>query len=190
LRTALREIWGEAFNFASLGGFLTLGRTGFVALHSHAPTGYDRRRHLYVCMPHIGIGTDGKLGACERPGLPGVSKACGALIAFHGELMSGELDLTLAMHDIEQSLLKTRLVKILEWGAKPDLGNMTKVAELAIRSDLEREIAATVDTNEVDYAVFTGVQIHAPGGQNFVWPNVSYAVIGGKRHSLNLTGDS
>jgi hypothetical protein len=138
-------------------------------------------------MPHIGIGNDGKLGACERPGLTGVSKACGALIAFHHDLLSGELDLTLAMHDIEQSLLKTRLVKLLEWGATPDLGNLTKVAELAIRSDLEREIAATVDTNEVDYAVFTGVQIHAPGGQNFVWPNVSYAVVDGKRHSLALS---
>lgn len=52
----VREAWGEAFNFSSLGGMLTLGTAGFTAAHYHAPIVDGRERYVYFVMPHIEIG--------------------------------------------------------------------------------------------------------------------------------------
>ncbi len=41
----IQKIWGEAFNFSSLGGMLFLGKTGFNAAHRHAPL-YQGRENL------------------------------------------------------------------------------------------------------------------------------------------------
>lgn len=186
VRSSIHEIWGEAFNFSSLGGMLTLGRTGFGAFHAHAPTDYDKRRHVYYAMPHIGIGPDGQLGASSRRGMSQTSKACGALFAFAAELEQERFESPLDMHDIEQSLLKKRLLEHLSNGDTPDAADMVRLAEQVIRTDLLHEIQATVDSEQVDYAVFTGIQIHGPDLQDYVFPVSSAVWINGESQKLTL----
>lgn len=186
VRASIDEVWGEAFNFSSLAGMLTLGRTGFGAFHAHAPTDYDRRRHVYYAMPHIGIGEDGALGATSRRGMSEISKACGALFAFAAQLEQGWFEPPLDMHDIEQSLLSRRLLASMNKGDAPGPSDLAKLAETVIRTDLMHEIKATVDPAQVDYAVFTGIQIHGPDHRDYVFPVSSTVCIKGDSQELSL----
>lgn len=186
VRATINEVWGEAFNSSSLGGMLTLGRTGFGAFHAHAPTDYDKLRHVYYAMPHIGIGADGQLGSTSRRGMSQTSKACGALFAFADELEQEWFEPPLDMHDIEQSLLKKRLLDHLSNGDTPDAVDIVRLTESVIRADLLYEIQATVDSAQVDYAVFTGIQIHGPDRQDYVFPVSSAVWINGESQSLTL----
>ena len=51
----LQKVWGEAFNFSSLGGMLFLGKTGFTAAQHHAPVDGGRERYVYFALAHIAI---------------------------------------------------------------------------------------------------------------------------------------
>lgn len=125
-------------------------------------------------MPHIAIDSDGKIGAISRPGRPGASSACGALIACTSHLKAEGLEAnckTPGVHDPlepEYSILKQRLARRLRHeGADPaklDLVSVTKAAERTITSDLEYLVEKAVDTKKADYAVFTGVQVRRGGG--------------------------
>ena len=186
LGVLVEEAWGEAFNFASLAGLPTLGKTGFGAAHHHAPVENGRERYLYIAMPHIGIGGDGSIGACERRGRPGRSSACGALSALQAELAGGALRLAIDPNDVEQSILKAKLVEHLAFGTIPDLLELTRVAERAILAELETMIGLTVDGEPVDYAVLTGIQIHGPGFSDYVRPGESYVFIEGERRAISF----
>lgn len=182
----VREAWGEAFNFSSLGGMLTLGAAGFRAAHHHAPLVGGRERYAHFAMAHIAIGAEGQLGRCFRAGRPEPSSACGALVGFHAELSSGRVNLELDPDDVEFSILKQRLVRRLDWGASPDLVELTREAHAQILDDLERMIGLTVDEDTADWAVLTGVQIHAPDGGTLLWPGTLYAVVEGQRQELQI----
>lgn len=178
--------WGEAFNFSSLAGLLTLGRTGFAAASSHAPRTGGRERFVYVTMPHIGVDRDGAIGRVQRRGQSEPTTACGALMALGEELSAGALATELDPDDIEQSLLRRRLAPLLAPHAADgalSIAEITRLARRAILEDLERLIAAA-DMSAVDYAVFSGVQIHTPG-QELVWPAEAYVVTGGRRDDLS-----
>jgi hypothetical protein len=180
------DAWGEAFNFSSLAGMLFLGKTGFSAAHHHAPTENGRERYVYFAMAHIGIGPNGEIGWCERLGRTDESYACGALWGFKGELEAGVVNAARDQDDIEQSILKSRMLKKLEWGEKPDFVRLTKVAYEVIREDLERMIDLTVDRSLADYGVLTGIQIHAEGRKQYIWPGELYTVVQGEKRSLSL----
>jgi hypothetical protein len=73
---------------------------------------------------------------------------------------------------------------------------VTKAAEKAITADLERLVAAAVDPAKADYAVITGVEVHNwatdlkdPAGASIeiLYPTQAYAVIQGKKYTLDLT---
>lgn len=188
-RTLTREVfnvWGEPFEFSSLAGMIFCGKTGFGAFHHHSPVDGGRERYVYFAMPHIAIGPNGEIGQCTRPSRPGTSSACGALVAFHGELTSGTVDLQPNPDDNEQTLLKSHMLKAMPFGEVPDLASLTHVAHKVILNDLERMIGLTVNTDEADYVVLTGVQIHGPEGAQFVWPGTMYAVVSGERHDVTL----
>jgi hypothetical protein len=180
------EGWGEAFNFSSLAGMLFLGKTGFGAAHGHAPRIGGRQRYLYLVAPHIAIGQEGVCGECHRIGQTGPSHACGALCGFLGELEAGRADAALDPDDIEQSLLKARLLQHLHWGQVPTLVELTRLTHDVILADLERMIDLTVDTETADYAVLSGVQIHGPEGAALFWPKMQYAVIQGTRRPFSF----
>jgi hypothetical protein len=181
VRHAVQERWGEAFDMSSLAGVLLLGRTGFLAAHDHAPLEGGKERYLYVAMPHVGYGPSGEVGKAFRLGRPGLSSACGALVAFRRELESGRVDPTLNQDDLEQSLIRIRLLKHLQFGHVPDLVELTRATHDVILEDLERTVASTTDPASCDYGVVTGVLLHAPNGRTWIWPGAVYAVVDGKR---------
>ena len=184
LVTRIIEVWGEAFNFSSLAGMLFLGKTGFSAAYHHAPRRDGRERYVHFALPHIAIGEDGEIGYTIRPGHGERSSACGALMAFRDELISGQVDIDLDPNDIEQSLLKHRLFPKIRYGDVPDLVYLTQLAQEAITEDLERMVSLLVDPDRSDYAVLTGIQIHGPEDRSYVWPGQLYAVVDGQCQSL------
>jgi len=180
------ECWGEAFNFSSLAGMLFLGRTGFNAAHHHAPTENGRERYVYIAMAHMGLGPNGEIGWCERAGRSDESHACGALWDFKDELEAGRVNADLDPYDVEQSLLKARILKRLRWGEKPNFVRLTRIAYDVIREDLERMVRLTVDQKRADFGVLTGIQVHAPGRRQYIWPGEMYAVVRGEKQTLSL----
>ncbi len=169
------KVWGEVFNFSSLAGSLTIGKTGFAAASSHAPIIDGLERYVFIAMPHIAISKDGEIGVVYREGREGASHACGALEAIVNEIEGGKLRLQLDMDDIEQSILKTKIFEKLNYGEKPDLVSITKITHEIICEDLERLIDVA-EKEPFDYAVLTGVLIHGPDETNYVYPQLSYAV--------------
>jgi Limiting CO2-inducible proteins B/C beta carbonyic anhydrases len=182
----VRDRWGEAFNFSSLGGMLTLGTAGFRAAHYHAPIVDGRERYVYVVMPHIGVGADGALGTCLRAGRHGSSVACGALTSLLGELNQGALDLDIDPDNIEYSVLKRLVAARIRPGDVADIAELTISMSTLIVEELERMIALTVDVAIADYAVLTGVQIHRPVEGSMVWVNQLYARVNGARRSIRM----
>lgn len=181
----IENTWGEVFMFSSLGGMLTLGKTGFLAAHRHAPIEGDRERYVYYALPHIAIDAQGEFGLYHRPGRRDASHTCGALAAFQHELASKSLQLAVDPDDLEQSVLKRHLLGKLRYGDVPDLVSLTRIAYTVILEELERMIRLTVDPMRSDYGLFTGIQIHVPEGRHFVWPGRDYVVVDGKQLSLS-----
>ncbi|MFV9672492.1 MAG: hypothetical protein ACNYZH_04640 [Acidimicrobiia bacterium] len=182
----VERVWGPAFSFAGLAGMVTAGRTGLSATIHHAPIENGRRRFVIYAMAHIAIDAGGTIGRLERPGIPEPSSACGALVAFSEELRKGTLVVEFDRYDTEQSLLKHRLLPLIEYGNVPDLVDLTKLTVTAIEEDL-REILRSLEDEwkesgqaiPADEAIFSGIQIHGPDGANFVWPVTSHVEVGG-----------
>lgn len=175
LKRSVMETWGESFNLSSLAGLFTAGKTGLMAAMHHAPHEDDRERYVFYAFPHIAVDGEGRIGVCRRKGMLRDSVACGALNAFQKEIAGGRVNLSIDNGDIEQSLLKMRLIKEIPYGSVPDLLHLTFLTRQVIQNDLEAELHAVVDMGRSDYAVITGVQIHGPNG-NYIWPSASYAV--------------
>lgn len=203
LKKMVEQVYGASFTTTGLGGVLTCGQTGIAAGLSHSPVcNTDKKeRYVFFSYPHIGVHPD--IGQIPRKGRVDHGTACGALIkCMHDLRKEGLADnkKTPGVHDpvdIEYSILKQRMARtICAEGLDPrvmDLADVTKVAEKRITQDLETLIRETVDTKKADYAVFTGVQIHAwkkPDAyykNEYIWPRKSYACIDGKRTELDLS---
>ncbi|MGD9850739.1 MAG: hypothetical protein AB7T38_05695 [Nitrospirales bacterium] len=180
----LHNAWNGAFNFSSLAGMLYLGVTGFQAAHHHAPNTDGRERYVYFAFPHIAIDESGNPGKCRRSGRQALSQACGALLKILEDCSQGAVSLDLNPDDLEQSLLKQRLLGKFGFADIPDLVMLTKMTQQIIREDLERMIQLTVDPGKTDYGVFTGVQIHGPAHKDWIWVETSYVVVDGMRKPL------
>jgi hypothetical protein len=181
---AATEVWGYPFCLTGLGGLILAGKTGFGAALSHAPNPGGRERYVFMAGPHIAIGEDGAAGVCSRPDRSGPSTACGALAAALKELQSGEIGPIDDADDVEIGWLRRRLG---EAAAGKEIGNLFELTHLThevIAGDLERLLPQVVDTSTTDYAVATGIQIHAPGNKNMIQPKSFYAVINGERQEV------
>jgi len=185
VRSIIKHVWGEAFNFSSLAGMFTAGKTGLKAAMHHAPRVEGRERYVFYVVPHIAVNEDGKTGFCKRRGIKDESSACGALCLFLDELYSGKLHIKIDEEDIEESLIKRRLIKEINYGDIPSLLELTKITRKVIQEDLEHAIGKVVDTAKSDYSVLTGIQIHAPDA-NYIWPADSYVVMNGEKQALNV----
>jgi len=190
--------WGDAFNMTSLGGMLTLGKTGMRAAMAHSPVDNDgRERYFFMAFPHVSVDTAG-VGTCTRPGRTRPSKACGALAAFTNELKSGKASAQDDPLDPEYSFMKAALLDLIPAGTAPDLLEVTKTAAQASQDQLEKLVAATVDPAKADYALFVGVLVHEQdvrpknakvigAGRQYldqVWPTAFYSVVGGRKKDL------
>ncbi|OGQ94353.1 MAG: hypothetical protein A2521_13150 [Deltaproteobacteria bacterium RIFOXYD12_FULL_57_12] len=185
LRSVIKHMWGEAFNLSSLAGMFTAGKTGLKAAMHHAPVVDGKERYIFYAIPHIAIEADGRLGICCREGREEESTACGALNAFQKEMASGKLDLTLHGDDMEQSLLKTRLLRDIPYGHVPDLLELTKITQAAIQADIEHILEAVIQKDKCDYGLAAGIQVHGPKA-NYVWPAACYVVVNGEKIELNI----
>ncbi len=185
MRSIVKHIWGEAFNLSSLAGMFFAGKTGLKAALHHSPIDGGQERYVFYAMPHIAIDEKGNMGRCRRDGREDASTACGALAAFQKEMEGGRLEIGMDYEDVEQSLIRMRLIRKIPYGHVPDLLELTKIALSAIQEDLESTLGAVVEAGRNDYAVMTGIQVHGPRG-NYVWPTTSYAVVEGVRKDIKL----
>ena len=176
LRSIIKHMWGEAFNLSSLAGMFFAGQTGLAAAMHHSPVAGGKERYVFYALPHIAIDAEGHLGSCKRAGREGESTACGALNAFQKELSGGHLNLSIDESDLEQSLLKRRLLREIPYGHVPDLLELTKITQKVVQKDIEYALNTIVDRRKSDYAVISGVQIHGPE-HNYVWVASCYAVV-------------
>ena len=71
--------------------------------------------------PHIAVGTAGQIGEIFRSGREKISSACGALIAFNGQIASDKLNMDFNPLDTEMSLLRQSVLSKLSYGQKPTL---------------------------------------------------------------------
>ncbi|MBI5408481.1 MAG: hypothetical protein HZA14_03855 [Nitrospirae bacterium] len=185
LRSVIKHMWGEAFNFSSLAGMFFAGKTGLAAAMHHAPIEGGKERYVFYALPHIAIDAEGHIGICRRTGREGASVACGALNAFQKEMASGKVNITMDNEDVEQSLIRMRLLREIPYGHVPDLLELTKITQAAIQADLEITINKVVNIGKSNYAVITGIQINGPDS-NYVWPAACYAVVNGVKTELKI----
>ncbi|MBI5739585.1 MAG: hypothetical protein HZA16_02590 [Nitrospirae bacterium] len=185
LRSIIKHMWGEAFNLSSLAGMFFAGKTGLAAAMHHAPIEGGKERYVFYALPHIAIDAEGHIGICKRMGREGESVACGALNAFQKEMAGGRVNLMMDNEDVEQSLIRMRLLREIPYGHVPDLLELTRITQAAIQADLENTITKVVDVKKSNYAVITGIQIHG-ADINYIWPSSCYAVVDGERISLRV----
>lgn len=162
-RRDVRRRWGHFFDVASLGGMPLLGRTGVAAALGHAPLDGVRHRLLVLALPHIGL-EDGVVGSVLRPGVPGMTSACGAISVAREALAAGVSGVVLDRHDIEESLLVARLYASVGTGDVPDLVTATELVRRAAVDEL-RLLAGELSTpaDPVDVALVSGIVVHATG---------------------------
>lgn len=169
----LQRAWGPAFNMAGLAGLITLGRTGIAAARGHAPIVAGRRTFVLFGLTHVGIDDAGVIGNCERPGVPGVSKTCGALMALHDLLRGGDVHTSdypyLDPYDPEQSRLRELITPRVGDPLNTDLLTITRIARDLIDLDTD-EVIKVLRDDEVpaDVAVFTGIHVNGPRGAEYV----------------------
>lgn len=179
--TRLEQAWGSAFHIGSLGGLLTIGRTGFAAAAHHAPEEPDEpRRYLVVAAAHIGMDGSGSFGYLRREHQRGQSRACGALMGFRDELVTGRLHVGFDPVDPEMSLLRQRVFSALHYGDVPDEVDLTTTVADIISEDLDDLLAwytaGPARDGDAVFVVSTGVLIHTPAGDWFspaptrAWP--------------------
>lgn len=169
------QYWGKTFNCCSLSGFVMMGKTGLAAATAHTPIDNGIRRFVFYAMPHIAISGDGKIGEVYREGIQQVSHACGALEAIAEELQSGHLQLMLDMQDIEQSMIRQKIISAIRYGDQPDLVALTKLASQIIAQDV-KALLSPLDRSVFHYAVLTGIQIHGPLDTHWIYPQEFYLV--------------
>ena len=178
LTAELQRAWGGAFNMAGLAGLFTLGRTGVIAARGHAPLVEGRRTFVLFGLTHIGVGDSGEIGECERPGVPGTSHACGALLAVADTLRSDDVRTSdypyLDPQDPEQSRLRERIAPRVADHAKVNLLELTGIArELIDEGTADVVHVLRDDERPADIALFTGIHIHGPRGADYVQPSLA-----------------
>jgi hypothetical protein len=167
--------WGKTFNCCSLAGFVMMGKTGLAAATDHTPIMDGIRRFTFYAMPHIAISRHGDIGKVYREGVQKVSHACGALETIVEELACGHLKLEMDMQDIEQTIIRQKILSTLTYGDKPDLIETTKLASRIISDDV-KNLLNTLDRSVFKYAVMIGIQIHGPLGSHWIYPHDFYVV--------------
>jgi hypothetical protein len=167
----LEASWGPAFHAGSLGGLLTLGRTGMAAAGNHAPEDPEQPRRIVAFgAAHVGMDEAGGFGLLRREHQFHDSRTCGAVMTFREELLAGHLRLGYDPADPEMSLLRQRIFSALSYGDLPDEVGMTKVVARVIDEDLHQLLAgfvADLGGRPAVASVRTGVLIHTSAGDWF-----------------------
>ena len=175
LHEAVVRYWGKTFNCCSLAGFVTMGKTGLAAATAHTPIQNGLRRFVFCAMPHIAISRNGEVGLIYREGINLPSHACGALETIVAELAAGHLNLETDMQDIEQTIVRQKILSQIRYGDRVDLVDLTKLAAKIIATDVSN-LLSQLDTSIFHYAVIHGIQIHGPFESQWVYPTDFFIV--------------
>ena len=178
------ERWNRPFALGGLGALPSLGRTGWQACLSHVPDAGGRGSLVVFGLPHIGIDPDGRLGQSLRANQDRPTPTCGAMAAMLQAARVGEPPLPPGLDDHEAQRLR-RLVD-REAGPLPDdLAQLTKRAALAVETEMWTELEALRAHEDMDVAVFCGIQIHLPDTVDHLWPaGASFQGADGVRRSV------
>jgi hypothetical protein len=186
---------GVHFLMSSLAGMIFLGRTGMEAALSHAPIDeHGVERFVFYAFPHIAVSMTGRIGASLRPGRSFETDVCGALCKIQRELQAGTVHLETDANDVEQSLLKQRIISNLNLRQPlPSLAGLTHLVHKIIAKDLNHLIEQCLrdkkpaEGRRIDYAFVTGVQIHGANNQNYLWPGETYVFTNSMKHPIDVT---
>ena len=181
---AIEATWGRAFQIGSLAGVVLVGRTGMQAALGHVPGEDGRHRFVVFCLPHVGIDADGQVGRVQRRGMYRDSAACGALVAARAQLAAGDRGEQLDPDDVEQSLLRRRLARLVEPGSAPTLAELTELARRAAVEDVRQVVDRIRGREPVDVAYISGLVVHLPDGVDHVARVEAEVLIDGVRHVL------
>ena len=144
----LEAVWGPAFQLGSLGGLLTVGRTGIAAVASHAPREPGEPvRYVLVAAAHIGVDDAGNFGYLRREHQDVSSRTCGALMAFRDELLTSRLRLGYDPVDPEMSLLRQRILTALVYGDIPEPVELTQIVAAGHRRGPARPLGWIQDVS-------------------------------------------
>lgn len=183
---AVGRRWDPPFSLGGLGALPSLGRTGWQAALSHVPD-VDGRGHLLVFgMPHLGIDPDGVVGQSLRPFQSSATPTCGAMTALLWGLRDGFPPVPPGLDDREAERLR-RLVDAQHDELPLDLVSLTQLAVGAVDTEMWAEIDALGATDEMDVAVFCGIQVHLPDlTDHIVGMTGSFQGADGERTPLRL----
>jgi hypothetical protein len=98
-------------------------------------------------------------------------------VAFRNELAAGTLHAELDPNDVEQSLLRQRLLRRIPYGTIPDIRDLTEITREVILEDLRGVTKRMPGWARADVAVFSAIHIHTPRG-DFVQPGWSFVRAG------------
>jgi hypothetical protein len=179
---SIARVWGRPFQVGSLAALVFLGRTGLQAALGHVPGEDGRHRFVVFCLPHIGIDEHGTVGRVQRRGMHRGTSACGALAAFRADLAvgAGAPEPGLDPDDVEQSLLRQRLLGMIDAGEVPGLPALTELARRAAVEDMHRFIDLARGSEPVDVAYLSGIVVHLPEGVECVSAVQAEVVIDGE----------
>jgi hypothetical protein len=153
--------WGHSFDLSSLAGLPLLGRSGLAAALGHAPDAGGRHRLVVLAFPHIGVDGEGGVGTVHRPGVPGITTACGAVDIARRALVDGVSGVVLDPHDVEESLLVQRLRRVLGDGVVPDMPHVTELVRRCAVDEMRLLLTGlSTPAVAVDFALFSGVVVH------------------------------
>ena len=183
-RKATSKVWGEAYDLSSVAGVLFLGEQSQKSRDSFGnPIDPDQPHYVIYTMPHISINNNGEVSLCQRPNRTGSASACGALIAFQRELANGYMSVELDPYDKKKNRHKQALFHKVKSGQIPSIINLVKLTSRIVMEDLKQMIAlvadenpSITDTNLHTYAIYSGILIHTPDRQNYVWSDESVVV--------------
>lgn len=170
----MKTRWGESFSLGGLAGLPFAGKAGLAAYAHHVP---DEGKLLILFAPHVGIGSDGAVGALERSGIVSKSSACGAAVGAYKTLTKPGFPTPTAVSDLADlqfDYIKLKLASRLDGvdSSANDMAFVTYQFYQMVREAMLAQIAAVPgiwdDCSEI--AVLGGIQINRFGKKDAFQP--------------------
>ena len=114
-----------------------------------------------------------EVGKVWRQGRENVSSACGALLALHTSLRSGNIKSDFNPGDVEMSLLTQRVLARVQSCQELSINDLTYTVHECIREQVARTASSTADMDQCEYIIISGIQVHTGFKQNFYWPGTA-----------------
>ena len=158
--TNFKNVWGEKFPLAGLGGIPFTGYTGFDTFSQHRP---DDGNLFVLYASHIGIDESGEIGSIYRRGMSKKSIACGSAISAYNLLTSntdlGNSSTINDEWDLQQKYMQTIVKENLPAisNSSKSMVTLTQVIYDVIHNKIMKIIPVGYDGN---VALLGGIQIN------------------------------